>query len=248
MATWHDTYVVPGFSSWSKCTPFDGCQGCTIEKQKKEEFPVFAALLNAKHQRNIKVRILTNDYKKSTCEGKIAPLDYLILNGIEVRGYASTTYIHAKFMIIDKGKKTSISSVNFSYSSFMRNREAGVVLDEGCHEAARFHQQVFETDWLKGVPFQVNNTYSEDEMKMITDSSPYPVKMPDPKVIPEAYVTGLVTIEGVMVKEVYVAPDFARDKLLETMAATKKSFHMAIYEVHIQLMWLYVHTYIQKHA
>ena len=113
----------------------------------------------------------------------------------------------------------------------MLNREAGVVLEEGCSEVASFHQQVFETDWHKGVPFQVQNTYSEDEIKAITDPSPYPVVIPDPKDIPEAYVTSLTAVEDVTVKEVYTAPDFAREKLFDTLAATKKSLHIAIYEV-----------------
>ena len=227
------TYIntVTGFSSWSHCTSFSGCQGCTIEKQKEERFPVFSALLNAKHLRNVKVRILTNNFSKVSCDGKISPLDYLILNGIKVCGYTSTTFMHSKFMIIDKGKKTSISSVNFSSMSFLRNREAGVVLDEGCKEAAEFHERVFETDWEKGVPFQVNSSYSDDEIKIITDPSPYPVVIPDPKVIPEAYITELKTIEDVKVHEVYTAPDYAREKLLDTIAATEKSFYIAIYEV-----------------
>ena len=111
-------HCFPGFSSWSSCTTFGECQGCTIEDQRAEKFPVFSALLNAKNQRTVKVCILTNNYHDVTCEGKIAPLDWLILNGIEVRGYTTTTFLHAKLMIIDKQKKTSIFSVNFSYTSF----------------------------------------------------------------------------------------------------------------------------------
>ena len=33
---------------------------------------------------------------------------------------------HTKYIMVDKGKRTSISSVNFSHTSFMKNREAGV--------------------------------------------------------------------------------------------------------------------------
>ena len=77
-----------------------------------ESFPVFPALLNAVH-RGVTVRLIINDYNTKTCSGQIAPLDYLFLNKVDVRYYASTTFMHAKYMMIDKGKKTSISSVNF---------------------------------------------------------------------------------------------------------------------------------------
>ena len=102
-----------GFSSWSGCTPYDtSCVGCSLADQRNESFPVFPALLNAVH-RGVTVRLIINDYNTKTCSGQIAPLDYLFLNKVDVRYYASTTFMHAKYMMIDKGKKTSISSVNF---------------------------------------------------------------------------------------------------------------------------------------
>lgn len=72
----------PGFSSWSGCTNFTGCVGCTISNMRKEQFPVFPALLNAMHEKKATVRILTNNYNTATCSGMIAPLDFLALNGV----------------------------------------------------------------------------------------------------------------------------------------------------------------------
>ena len=134
-------------------------------------------------------------------------------------------------MIIDMGKKTSISSVNFSYTSFMKNREAGVVLEGGCDDSADFHNDVFDSDWSKGTPFNETNTYSEEEMKKITDPSPYPVEMPDPRVIPEAYVSEVTTMEDVNVKKIYTSPDFTRDEIMDTLENTKVSLDVSIYEV-----------------
>ena len=50
----------PGFSSWSRCTPYakenDTCtQACTPSKMRAEAFPIFPALLNAV-RRGVKVR------------------------------------------------------------------------------------------------------------------------------------------------------------------------------------------------
>jgi phosphatidylserine/phosphatidylglycerophosphate/cardiolipin synthase-like enzyme len=56
------------------------------------------------------VRLLTNNYEGATCPDLIQPLDFLVLAGVQVRFYTSTTFMHAKFMIVD-GKVVSISSV-----------------------------------------------------------------------------------------------------------------------------------------
>ena len=228
-----------GFSSWSKCTTFTGCQGCSIADEKNEQFPVFPALLNAKHQRNVTIRILTNDYNQATCAGKITPLDWLFLNGIEVRTYTSTTFMHAKFMMIDKGKKTSVSSVNFSYTSFMLNREAGVVLEGMCSAATNFYAGVFEGDWTKGVEYKPTHTYSSSDMAEITSTTTYPVAIPDPRSIPGAYIPPLLPVTGVTIKKVYTSPDYARDELtLQTLDKVVKSFYLTIYQVRYGYVWL----------
>ena len=221
-----------GFSSWSKCTPFTGCQCCTIADEKNEEFPIFPTLLNAKHQRNISIRILTNSYNQKTCEGKITPLNWLFLNGIEVRTYTSTTFMHAKYMMIEKGKKTSVSSVNFSYTSFMLNREAGVILESTCSTATSFYAGVFEGDWEKAVEYKPTWTYSSQDMAVITNTASYPVVVPQSRAIPCAYVPPFEPISGVTVKKVYTSPDYARDELtLQILDKVTKSFYLAVYQV-----------------
>ena len=190
----YEVCLLSGLSSWSRCTPFTGCQGCTIGDEKNEEFPVFSTLLNAKHQHNITIRILTNNYNQKTCKGKITPLDWLFLNGIEVRTYTSTTFMHAKHMMIDKGKKTSVSSINFSYTSFMLNREAStsVILEGMCSAATSFYDGVFEVDSEKAVEYKPTWTYSSQDVSVMTNAAGYPVVVPQSRAIPGTYVNSSI--------------------------------------------------------
>jgi phosphatidylserine/phosphatidylglycerophosphate/cardiolipin synthase-like enzyme len=220
----------PGFDSWSECTPFKGCQGCGLEDMRNEAFPVFPALLNAVHKKGIKVRLLTNDYNAKTCDGKIAPLDWLSLNGIQIRFYTTTTFMHTKYMMVDKGKKTSVSSVNFSHTSFMKNREAGVVLTDASSSAVNFYTSVFENDWDQGVDYKVQQTYNSSAMAYITSTASLPVNVPSPPQIPGAYVTPLTTFSA-PVREVYTAPDDALSTVSNTLSSVKSALYLMIYQV-----------------
>ena len=139
--------------------------------------------------------------------------------------------MHSKYMMIDKGKKTSVSSVNFSYTSFMENREAGVVLSGACSASISFYSSVFESDWNQGLQYTVNNHYNSSEMNAITDPSPMPVNVPFPPYILGAYVTSLHTYSSVYLRKVYTAPDFAHDSVFDTLAETQASFYLMIYQV-----------------
>lgn len=232
LANSNTVYVtVTGFSSWSRCTPFEGCTGCSLSNMRNESFPVFPALLNAVHEKNVKVRIMTNDYGQKTCQDKISPLDWLYLNGIEVKTFRSVTFMHSKVMIVDKGKKTSISSVNFSYTSFNENREAGVVMSEDCKEAVSFVLSVFEYDWNKGSTYSPTNTYSSAEIEYITNSSSLPVRLPTPRHIPDAFVTIVSNVSNVELTALYTSPDYALSELNKTLQSVKKSFQLMIYQI-----------------
>ena len=224
-----------GFNSWSECTNFSNtcntCQGCTLEKQKEEQFPVFAALLNAVHK-GIKVRIVTNNFTQISCEGKISPLVWLSLNDIQIKWYSSTTFMHSKVVIIDRGKRTSISSVNFSYTSFMKNREAGVVIEDCTCPLIDLYGQVFQYDWENGGDFKVYATYSHGDMKIITDSSPMKVELPAQPKIDGAYVSKKVTYKNVPVIEGYTSPDGARDQFFLDLSDTKSSLQVRYDVIH----------------
>jgi len=140
--------------------------------------------------------------------------------------------MHAKYMIIDNGKKTSVSSVNFSYTSFMLNREAGLVMEGTCSGAISFYQKVFEGDWAKAAPYKPTHTYSSNDMNIITDPRPYPVNIPTPRNIPGAYVTNFLPVEDITVKKVFASPDYARDELeYDTFSKVTKMFYLTVYQV-----------------
>lgn len=198
---------------------------------RNESFPVFPALLNAIHERNVHIRLLTNDYNTPTCKDKIAPLDWLFLNGIEVKMFKSLTFMHAKVMVVDKGKKTSISSVNFSHTSFTRNREAGVVLSDDCHNVVTFVSSVFESDWNEASVYSPTYTYSSSEKKYITNSDHLPVVLPAIHHSPNAYITDVTNVSDVEVTILYTSPDYALAQLNKTMEGVSKSFKLMIYQI-----------------
>jgi phosphatidylserine/phosphatidylglycerophosphate/cardiolipin synthase-like enzyme len=132
---------------------------------RAEKFPVFAALLNALH-RGVVVRIITNNYDEpAQPSGTVPLLDFLALNGANISYYVSTTFMHAKYMAVD-GKVVSISSVNYSQSSFMQNREAGVYITGSA--IVDFCAKVFDYDFAAAIPL-VPGSYSPSDMRTITD-------------------------------------------------------------------------------
>ena len=93
------------------------------------------------------MRILTNYYDVKTAQGMITPLDFLSIAGAQVRYYKTTTFMHAKYIQTDNSTVAS-SSVNYSYTSFMENREAGFIISgDGSGEAINFYNQIYNYDW-----------------------------------------------------------------------------------------------------
>ena len=224
-----DFFLYTGFDSWSKCTHFseecDSCVGCAVDAQRNEAFPIFPALLNAAHQ-GIKVRLMTNNYTQTTCNGTINPLDWFYLNNIQIRFYSTTTFMHSKVVFIDNGKRTSISSVNFSKTSFTKNREAGVVIEECSCPALDLYRSVFQYDWDNGFDYDIDETYSTSDMKIIQDNST--MEIPDivPPKVSGGYVTPKKTLEGVVVTKGYTSPDGARDVILSDLSGVESSLEV----------------------
>jgi phosphatidylserine/phosphatidylglycerophosphate/cardiolipin synthase-like enzyme len=224
----------PGFSSWSGCSFAEegGCAGCYADKQKYEEFPVFPALLNAIHERNVSVRILTNDYGDKTCFGKVTPLDWLLLNGVEIKFYKTTTFTHSKYTSVD-GKNASISSVNFSKTSFLKNREAGVVLGQGAEDLVDMAQKVFENDWSEAFTYTYDpSPLSNEDLAIIKSTEHLPVKLPNAPSIPNAYVTPRPAfITEKVSATLFTSPDFSFDTLNAFFSGAKESLSIMIYQV-----------------
>jgi phosphatidylserine/phosphatidylglycerophosphate/cardiolipin synthase-like enzyme len=222
----------PGFSSWSGCTSFeDGCVGCELNVQRNESFPVFAALLNAVH-RGVQIRLLTNNYNTPTCKGKIAPMDWLAANGVQIRYYTSTTFTHSKYLSTD-GTMTSISSVNFSETSFLKNREAGVVLGAGAESMIEMGTAVFNNDWSNALDYGFDpSLYSSSELAEIRSTAPYTVVMPPQPNIPGSYVTPQPEfVQADMKATVFASPDFSFDTVTALLNSATSSIDIYIYQV-----------------
>ena len=211
-----------------------------MEQQRNESFPVFPALLNAVHERGVKVRIITNNFTIPACPGNITPFDWLVLNNIEVRMYTTTTFMHAKFVIIDGGAKTALSSVNWSYTSFLLNRESGVILEDCTCSAISLYQSVFEYDWENGMDYVITQTYSPSEMNIITDPAQMPYTIPNGRKIPGAFVTQLISHSDVGIKKAYASPDNARDTLMSFFPNVQNSLNVSCHT--------HTHTHTQIHS
>jgi phosphatidylserine/phosphatidylglycerophosphate/cardiolipin synthase-like enzyme len=228
----------PGFSSWSGCTPYtshsDPCMtACTPAKQREEAFPIFTALLNAAHK-GIKVRVLTNNYGTLDCVGTISPLPFLALNGIEVAYFASVTFMHAKYMCID-GKTASVSSINFSKTSFLRNREAGAIINgTGALPLVAFTQKVFEADWMEGTKLKPEpSKWNAAQLKVIQDKTRIATQLPKPSASwASYYVTAKpAPIGGDMKVTIDASPDYANSELFSLLDTAQQSLDIMVYQV-----------------
>lgn len=195
---------------------------------------MFAALLNAINLRKIAVKILTNNYSVPTCQDKATLLDWLSINKAGIKMYKTTSFLHAKFMMIDGGKKVLISSVNFSQRSFMENRESGVIMSECTDDCdvIELYKSVYDHDWNNGDHYTMSNVYTDEQIKIMTDPSRYPntVVTPPSQRVPNTSVMNLTTFSGVKIFG-YVSPDHARETFFTTINKTRNSLKVHIYEV-----------------
>ena len=221
-----------GFSSWSGCTSGKECIGCSLEDQLNERFPVFPALINAASQKNVKVRFLTNDYGPlPTCNDKITPMDWMSLLGMQIRYYRTTTFAHTKFMIIDRGRKILISSVNFSKTSFTKNREAGVIVSDCSCAATELYQDVFNNDFETGYDYRLTRDYSKKEMEFVQSHKRLPPGSMGPFIIKGAFVTRMKPVKGVSLLQGYTSPDYARETFFDGLNSVKHSLKVHIYQI-----------------
>lgn len=213
----------PAVESWSGCgATKSGCAGCAPDRVRANEaFVLFRELLNAAH-RGVRVRLLTNRFDSvRECAGAVSVLSYFAEN-FDVRTYTSTTFMHAKAMIVDNNV-TAISSVNWSKSSYLENREAGVVARS--KSVAEFAGEVFEYDWSVAEVWRMpaNDGISEDEIQRMKSSEwlePFPIPSRNisaphysPKKLRETWCKGAAV-------KVSVSPDAGAATMLEAMNAS----------------------------
>ena len=228
--------MTPGWDSWSGCTNFTGPQGCSVSHlRNSEQFPGFQAMVNAIN-RGVKVRIITNNYNSKLGPNLIDPLSFVTLQGAQTKFYKSTTFMHAKFMIVD-GKVASVSSVNWDYTSFMENREAGIIVNTTGHSGSSasklmsFLQSVYNYDFSNGGNWPTN-TYSSSDMSIIHSKSHINVVIPHSRNYSGAYVTKTTTLSSTFNSvSLVTSPDYAFTTITTALNNTQSSLYVYIYQI-----------------
>lgn len=125
--------------------------------------PIVAEILAAA-KRGVKVKVLVNDDKSFSEDGKTSDKDVEITNGFVVEQLnkdaaklrlpleaatfshrnTQTSYAHNKGMIAD-GKRVFVSSINGTQNSVENNREVAVSIET--EDGARYFGEVFGFDW-----------------------------------------------------------------------------------------------------
>ncbi|KAL9643996.1 hypothetical protein ABK040_005464 [Willaertia magna] len=230
--------AIPGFSSWSGCTYSDNsCGGCTAsDLYHQETFPIFQALVNQLNK-GITVRLLTNEPFMKLCANDMDNLTYLKIKGADVRLFTTVSFLHSKYIAVD-GCKAAISSINFSKTSFMKNREAGILVDECDNSVSKygivsqFTQKVFEYDFMKGRKLDVAS-YSSSDIQFVKDSKYNTIDMPEPYHFKDcdAYSGDISPLKGVYNVTIFASPDYAYGQLMTALKNVKKSIKLSIYEI-----------------
>jgi phosphatidylserine/phosphatidylglycerophosphate/cardiolipin synthase-like enzyme len=123
--------------------------------------------------------------------------------------------------------------VNWSKTSFMDNREAGVIISgKGAAAAINFMQQVYDDDWAQGLDYKLTRDYTSEEEDEIREAWYYYVNIPTPPDIPGAFVTAPPTAFTTNGKgTVFTSPDGADKFLLTQLQDATKSLQLFIYQV-----------------
>ena len=161
----------------------------------------------------------------------VTPMDWMYLVGMQIQYYRTTTFQHAKFMIIDHGRKVLISSVNFSKTSFTKNREAGVILSDCSCSATKLYQEVFNSDWVAGYNYTLTGKLSKKDVSTISSSKSLPPGNKGPFHVSGAFVTEMSTVKDVSILKGYTAPDNARDTFMKGLDDVKSSLKVHIYQI-----------------
>lgn len=226
---------IPSWSSWNGCSfpNKDGCTGCKAAfLRANETFPVWRALVNAMG-RGVRVRILSNKFPEPPCEGMMTPLTYLHVAGADVRFYTSTTFSHSKYICADDNR-AAISSINFSKTSQILNREAGLVIsNDRSGKIVSFVQSVFEYDFVRGAKHDPHrDSFPKEDRRICQDKTPIDIIPPNyPEYNCDVSSGKSYKINDVMDVEIIVSPDHAYDSIMPALRNAKKSLELSIYQI-----------------
>eukprot|EP00817_Percolomonadidae_sp_ATCC50343_P000704 CAMPEP_0117421084 /NCGR_PEP_ID=MMETSP0758-20121206/2267_1 /TAXON_ID=63605 /ORGANISM="Percolomonas cosmopolitus, Strain AE-1 (ATCC 50343)" /LENGTH=301 /DNA_ID=CAMNT_0005203037 /DNA_START=370 /DNA_END=1272 /DNA_ORIENTATION=- len=159
-------------------------------------------------------------------------LAYLQILGAEVKFYTSTSFTHSKLIIVD-GRSASISSINFSKTSIMSNREAGMILHEDDSGIVKFALDVFNYDhahgYIRAVP-----PVDDSQIQAIKSTTHLTVTVPDPYVFKYCNATSPkpTLITGHMDMKIIASPDYAFDNIMKEISGSPlKSLWLSIYQI-----------------
>jgi len=191
----------------------------------------FRALLNAAN-RGVRVRLLTNAFDDvRECRDGVSMLTYFSqVPRIEVKTYATTTFQHAKVLVVDDC--VAVSSVNWSKSSFIENREAGILMC-GSAGVVEYATTVFDFDWHLGRSWMPPNALSRSDIALMRNASYLaPFALPKHNITEPHYVPRLVSI-GVRGDAVSlnVAPDTASTALYDELSHTHETLDVYTYQI-----------------
>jgi len=151
------------------------------------------------------------------------------LNGAQIKYFATLTFLHTKYIASESS--SSVSSDNFDYTSYMENREAGIIMQgAGSTPLRSFITQVFNADWAIGVPFKPAQTYSSSNMQIITNKASVPVVIPPRRNI-NAWISPLETFTDNFNASIIISPDFAYQAITNAMNAATFSIQVMIYQI-----------------
>jgi phosphatidylserine/phosphatidylglycerophosphate/cardiolipin synthase-like enzyme len=160
-------------------------------------------------------------------------ITYLHFAGAQVKYYASTTFTHSKYISID-GTEAAISSVNFSKTSILKNREAGMIIaNDTSGELIKFTESIFEYDFENGQDFHPQQRYAQADLDIIKDKTPLNVNVSQhyhfhycntesPKPVRHQSDVNIRLI---------ASPDYAFESVMSVLNQTKKSLLLSIYEI-----------------
>ena len=232
--------AVASWESFEGCGAWDG-NGCTPEEVRNDAVsPFFVALVNAIH-RGVDVRMLVG-YCNTTVNppGKIDQFSFLALTGADVRAYATTDFLHSKYIAVDN-TRVAIMSANIDLAAMRYNREAGVIVEDiGNHPGklspiVNYTQSVFHADWNRAISYPVDADWPPATMALIKDPTPIPeppvvyfnastcsFNVPDP---PPTY-------KAEMDIGVYTLPDAGvENTVIKAIANAKTSIDVYIYVI-----------------
>jgi len=192
---------------------------------------VWQALVNAVH-RGVKVRVLTNNYEDKVCHLMMTPLIYLQLAGAQVNYYRTTAFTHVKYVNADN-LTSAVSSINYSKTSFIHNREAGIVIaNDNSGELIGFLQAVYEYDFKEGLPFVLPYNYTQMDYDIVNDKRPIPISPPNyPTYKCKVASPAPVAIHGRASVKIITSPDFAFDNTIVPLNNVSKSLWVSIYQI-----------------